>query len=59
MVVHAWSYQAAYDLVLRLRGRTAIAFDPHWFRHSARLPVSTAMSPSTSSRKYSTTTRRS
>jgi integrase/recombinase XerD len=31
----AWSYQAAYDLVLRLRARTEIAFDPHWFRHSA------------------------
>ena len=29
----AWSYQAAYDLVLRLRARTGIAFDPHWFRH--------------------------
>ena len=27
---HAWSYQAAYDLVLRLRARTGIAFDPHW-----------------------------
>jgi integrase/recombinase XerD len=32
---HAWSYQAAYDLVLRLRARTGIVFDPHWFRHSA------------------------
>jgi integrase len=32
---HAWSYQAVYDLVLRLRARTGIAFDPHWFRHSA------------------------
>ena len=32
---HAWSYQAAYDLVLRLRARTGIAFDPHWFRHGA------------------------
>ena len=31
----AWSYQAAYDLVLRLRARTGIAFDPHWFRHCA------------------------
>jgi site-specific recombinase XerD len=31
----AWSYQAVYDLVLRLRARTGIAFDPHWFRHSA------------------------
>ena len=25
---HAWSYQAAYDLVLRLRARTGIVFDP-------------------------------
>ena len=32
---HAWSYQAAYDLVLRLRAKTGIDFDPHWFRHSA------------------------
>jgi len=32
---HAWSYQAAYDLVLRLRSRTGIGFDPHWFRHGA------------------------
>ena len=32
---HAWSYPAAYDLVLRLREKTGIDFDPHWFRHSA------------------------
>jgi site-specific recombinase XerD len=32
---HAWTYQAAYDLVLRLRARTGTDFDPHWFRHSA------------------------
>jgi integrase/recombinase XerD len=31
----AWSYQAAYDLVLRLRARTGIDFDPHWLRHTA------------------------
>jgi integrase/recombinase XerD len=31
----AWSYQAAYDLVLRLRSKTGLDFDPHWFRHSA------------------------
>ena len=32
----AWSYRAAYDLVLRLRARTGIAFDSlHLFRHSA------------------------
>jgi integrase/recombinase XerD len=31
----AWSYQAVYDLVLRLRARTGIDFDPHWARHSA------------------------
>ncbi len=32
---HAWTYRAAYDLVLRLRARTGIDFDPHWCRHSA------------------------
>jgi integrase/recombinase XerD len=32
---HAWSYPAVYDLVLRLREKTGIDFDPHWFRHSA------------------------
>lgn len=32
---HAWSYRAVYDLVLRLRRRTGIDFDPHWFRHTA------------------------
>ncbi|HEV3294499.1 MAG TPA: tyrosine-type recombinase/integrase, partial [Streptosporangiaceae bacterium] len=32
---HAWSYPAVYDLVTRLRARTGIDFDPHWFRHSA------------------------
>jgi len=31
----AWSYQAAYDLVLRLRARTGLDFDPHWLRHGA------------------------
>jgi len=31
----AWSYQAAYDLVVRLRARTGLDFDPHWMRHSA------------------------
>jgi integrase/recombinase XerD len=31
----AWSYRAAYDLVMRLRARTGIDFDPHWMRHSA------------------------
>jgi integrase/recombinase XerD len=31
----AWSYQAVYDLVLRLRARTGIDFDPRWTRHSA------------------------
>jgi len=31
----AWSYQAAYDLVPRLRARTGLDFDPHWLRHSA------------------------
>ncbi len=31
----AWSYPAAYDLVQRLRAKTGLDFDPHWFRHSA------------------------
>ena len=31
----AWSYRAAYDLVMRLRAQTGIDFDPHWLRHSA------------------------
>jgi integrase/recombinase XerD len=31
----AWSYPAVYDLVMRLRARTGLDFDPHWFRHSA------------------------
>ena len=31
----AWSYPAVYDLVGRLRARTGLDFDPHWFRHSA------------------------
>jgi integrase/recombinase XerD len=30
----AWSYPAVYDLVRRLRAKTGIDFDPHWFRHS-------------------------
>jgi site-specific recombinase XerD len=30
----AMSYPAAYDLVQRLRKRTGIDFDPHWYRHS-------------------------
>jgi integrase/recombinase XerD len=34
-VGHALSYRAVYDLVLRLRKRTGIDFDPHWFRHTA------------------------
>ena len=34
-VGHALSYAAVYDLVLRLRKRTGIDFDPHWFRHTA------------------------
>ena len=31
----AWSYPAVYDLVARLRAKTGLDFDPHWFRHSA------------------------
>jgi integrase/recombinase XerD len=30
----ALAYPAVYDLVLRLRRRTGIDFDPHWCRHS-------------------------
>jgi integrase/recombinase XerD len=30
----ALSYAAVYDLVLRLRKRTGLDFDPHWYRHS-------------------------
>ncbi|MEV4478026.1 tyrosine-type recombinase/integrase [Nonomuraea sp. NPDC049504] len=30
----ALTYAAAYDLVRRLRRRTGLAFDPHWFRHT-------------------------
>ena len=29
----AWSYPAVYDLVVRMRARTGLDFDPHWFRH--------------------------
>jgi len=29
-----WSYSAVYDLVVRLRSRTGIAFGPHLFRHT-------------------------
>ena len=31
----AWSYPAVYDLVTRLRTKTGLDFDPHWFRHTA------------------------
>jgi integrase/recombinase XerD len=31
----AWSYPAVSDLVMRLRAKTGLDFDPHWFRHSA------------------------
>ena len=34
-VGHALSYRAVYDLVGRLRQRTGLDFDPHWFRHTA------------------------
>ena len=30
----AWTYAAVYDLVLRLRRRTGVSFDPHWCRHA-------------------------
>jgi integrase/recombinase XerD len=32
---HPLSYPAVYDLVRRLRRRTGIDFDPHWWRHTA------------------------
>jgi site-specific recombinase XerD len=28
------TYAAVYDLVKRLRRRTGVEFDPHWWRHS-------------------------
>ena len=31
----AWSYPAVYDLITRLRTKTGLDFDPHWFRHTA------------------------
>lgn len=31
---HAMNYTAAYDLVRRLRRKTGISFDPHWYRHT-------------------------
>ena len=31
---HPLSYAAVYDLVKRLRQRTGVDFDPHWYRHS-------------------------
>ncbi|MEV4902978.1 site-specific integrase [Citricoccus sp. NPDC055426] len=32
---HPLTYTAVYDLVTRLRRRTEIDFDPHWYRHTA------------------------
>ncbi|MFI6803224.1 tyrosine-type recombinase/integrase [Streptosporangium canum] len=32
---HALTYSAVHDLVRRLRRKTGIAFDPHWYRHIA------------------------
>jgi len=34
-VGQAMSYRSVYDLVLRLRRRTGLDFDPHWLRHTA------------------------
>ena len=31
---HPLAYPAVYDLVRRLRRRTGIDFDPHWYRHT-------------------------
>jgi integrase/recombinase XerD len=32
---HPLTYAAVYDLVKRLRRRSGIDFDPHWYRHTA------------------------
>jgi len=32
---HPLAYPAVYDLVGRLRRRTGVVFDPHWYRHTA------------------------
>jgi integrase/recombinase XerD len=32
---HPLTYATVYDLVRRLRRRTGIDFDPHWYRHTA------------------------
>jgi len=31
---HPLAYPAVYDLVRRLRRRTGVGFDPHWYRHT-------------------------
>jgi len=31
-----WAYPAVYDLVLRLRAKTGITFEPHQYRHTTR-----------------------
>jgi integrase/recombinase XerD len=31
---HPLTYAAVYDLVRRLRRRTGLDFDPHWYRHT-------------------------
>jgi len=38
---YGWSYPAVYDLVLRLRAKTGVDFDPHRFGHApaAGIPV--------------------
>ena len=51
----AWSYAAAYDLVIGLRATTGLDFDPHWFRHTALYQL-TATSRSMSCRRSSTMT---
>jgi len=32
---HPLAYPAVYDLVRRLRRRSGVDFDPHWYRHTA------------------------
>jgi len=54
---HALSYPAVYDLVLRLRSRTGIDFDPHWCRHGLATRMLRDGSRSRSSRSCSATPR--
>ena len=48
----AWSYPAVYDLVMRLRARTGLDFDPHWFRQARRPGGCATACPSRSSPSF-------